>query len=154
MKSIFLKLFRIFGVIRDVKNYYFLLEIIKKEKINSPLWAKNKLRVDYIGRIYTVINLPPEVTMSQDVPKELYPAYLIEQTKELNAYLTGLNLHEIIIPEFKEIPNSSSYLLIYYPYFRDLSWWWIFSRTLFWTLFIISNYKFHWISTIYHLIIS
>jgi hypothetical protein len=146
--------FKIFGVIRDVRNYFFLRKIIKREMINSPLWSKNNLRVDWIGRIYTVVNLPPEVTMSPDLPRELWPAYLVDQSKGLNEYLTSLNLHEIIIPEYKEIPESTSYLLIYYPYFRNLTKWWIISRTIFWTSAIIIESKNHWISNGFNWIIS
>jgi hypothetical protein len=146
--------FKIFGVIRDIRNYFFLRGIIKREMINSPLWSKNNLRVDWIGRIYTVVNLPPEVTMSPDLPRELWPAYLVDQSKGLNEYLTSLNLHEIIIPEYKEIPESTSYLLIYYPYFRNLTRWWIISRTIFWTSAIIIESKTHWISNGFNWIIS
>lgn len=151
----FLKGFiRIFGVIRDIRNYLFLRRVTKRELMNSPIWAKNNLRVDWIGRIYTVMNLPPEVTMAPDLPKELWPAYLIEQSKGLNEYLTSLNLHEIIIPEYKEIPGSNSYLLIYYPYLRDLTVWWVSSRTIFWTTFIIIESKTQWISQSWSWIIS
>lgn len=151
----FLKGFiRIFGVIRDIRNYLFLRRVTKRELMNSPIWAKNNLRVDWIGRIYTVMNLPPEVTMAPDLPKELWPAYLIEQSKGLNEYLTSLNLHEIIIPEYKEIPGSNSYLLIYCPYLRDLTVWWVSSRTIFWTTFIIIESKTQWISQSWSWIIS
>lgn len=154
MKSLFFSIFKIFGVIRDIKNYIFLRKIIKKEMMDSPLWVKNNLRVDWIGRVYTVINLPPEVTMSPDLPKELWPAYLIDQSKGLNEYLTSLNLHEIIIPEYKEIPGSDSYLLVYYPYFRDLTKWWISTRLIFWTSVIIIQHYTHWFSEIYQWTIS
>jgi hypothetical protein len=146
--------FKIFGVIKDIRNYLFLRRIIKREMMNSPIWSKNNLRVDWIGRIYTVVNLPPEVTMSPDLPRELWPAYLIDQSKGLNEYLTSLNLHEIIIPEFKEIPESTSYLLVYYPYFRNLTLWWIISRTIFWSSAIIIESKTHWISNGFNWIIS
>jgi hypothetical protein len=146
--------FKIFGVIKDIRNYLFLRKTIKKEMMNSPIWSKNNLRVDWIGRIYTVVNLPPEVTMSPDLPRELWPAYLIDQSKGLNEYLTSLNLHEIIIPEYKEIPESTSYLLVYYPYFRDLTLWWIISRTIFWSSAIIIETKTHWISSGFNWIIS
>jgi len=148
MKSLFFSIFKIFGVIRDIKNYIFLRKITKKEMMDSPLWVKNNLRVDWIGRIYTVINLPPEVTMSPDLPKELWPAYLIDQSKGLNEYLTSLNLHEIIIPEYKEIPGTDSYLLVYYPYFRDLTKWWVSTRLIFWTSVIIIQHYTHWFSEI------
>ena len=154
MKSIFLSIFKIFAVIKDIRNYIFLRSIISTEKVNSPIWSKNNLRVDWLGRIYTVINLPPEVTMAPDLPKELYPAYLIDQTKDLNAYLTSLNLHEIIIPEFKEIPDSTSYLLVYYPYFRALGWWWIISRIVFWVAVFVTDHKTHIFSTLISKVIS
>lgn len=153
MKNFLSSIFKIFGVIRDIKNYLYLRRTVKRESMNSPIWSKNNLRVDWIGRIYTVINLPPEVTMSPDLPKELWPAYLIEQSKGINEYLTSLNLHEIIIPEYKEIPDSTSYLLVYYPYLRDLTWWWVFSRAIFWTLAFYIERKNHWFSEAYQWII-
>lgn len=146
--------FKIFGVIKDITNYFFLRRIIKREMVNSPIWSKNNLRVDWIGRIYTVVNLPPEVTMAPDLPKELWPAYLIDQSKGLNEYLTSLNLHEVIIPEYKEIPGSTSYLLIYYPYFRNFTKWWVISRTIFWTSVIIVESKTQLISRGFNWIIS
>jgi hypothetical protein len=151
----FLKsLIKIFGVIRDIRNYFFLRRVTKRELMNSPIWTKNNLRVDWIGRIYTVMNLPPEVTMAPDLPKELWPAYLIEQSKGLNEYLTSLNLHEIIIPEYKEIPGTNSYLLVYYPYFRDLTGWWIMSRFVFWTAVILIESKTQWLSQAWTWLIS
>jgi len=154
MKQLFSSIFKIFNVIIDVKNYLFLRRTIKKEKINSPLWVRHNLRYDWIGRIYTVMNLPPEVTMSPDLPRELYPAYLIDQSKGLNEYLTSLNLHEIITPEYKEIPDSTSYLLIYTPYFRALSFWWFFSRTFFWIGVYVIESKTHWFSHFFKWAIS
>jgi hypothetical protein len=154
MKSAFFSIFKIFGVINDIKNYLYLRKITKREMMDSPLWVKNNLRVDWIGRIYTVVNLPPEVTMSPDLPKELWPAYLIDQSKGLNEYLTSLNLHEIIIPEYKEIPDSTSYLLVYYPYFRSLTKWWISTRIIFWTSIAIIESKTQWISQLLHWTIS
>jgi hypothetical protein len=154
MKNFFSSIFKIFGVIRDIRNYLFLRRVTKKESLDSPIWAKNKLRVDWIGRIYTVMNLPPEVTMSPDLPKEVWPAYLIEQSKGLNEYLTSLNLHEIITPEYTEIPDSQSYLLVYTPYFRDLTLWWIISRIIFWVTVFTIEHNLHWFSLGYHWIIS
>jgi len=134
---------KIHQVFRDLKNYRDLKKIIKKESAESPTWSKLNLRVDRLGRIYTVINLPPEVTLSKDLPKEYWPAYAIEESRPINEYLTTLNLQEILIPEYKEIKGSEAYLLIYYPYFIALSWWWIFSRIMFWVLvwFIEAKYS-------------
>lgn len=95
--------------------------------MNSPLWTRLRLRHDWLGRIYTVVNLPPEVTQSRDFPVDARPAYVFEEIKSVNDYLTKLNLQEIITPVLKPLPetNGDSYLVIYYFFFRHLSWLWI-----------------------------
>ena len=133
---------KIHKVIKDIKNYLDLRKIIKKESKSSPMWAKQGLRIDWIGRIYTVYNLPPEVVLSPDIPKEAWIAYVIEQAKPLNEYLTSLNLQEILVPQYKEIQGTESYLLMYKPHFQELSWWWIFSRSLFWFSIWLIQHKF------------
>jgi hypothetical protein len=117
----------IFTVIRDINNYLFLRKTIKTES-KTLVWQKFNLRYDWLGRIYTVVNLPPEVTLSPDAPEEIRPAYVLEETRQINEYLTGLNLHEIIMPEFKPLEGGESYLVIYYPVFQKLSLTWILSR--------------------------
>src|SRR5574343_1258226 len=96
-------------VIIDINNYFYLRKTIKKN-MNSIEWDKFRLRVDWLGRIYTVINLPPEVIHSPDLPEQIRPAYIIEESRPLNEYLTKLNLQEIIIPEINPIPNSITWL--------------------------------------------
>jgi len=118
--------FKIFGVLKDLKLYSDYLSIIKKESINSKQWARFKLRKDWFGRIYTVVNLPPEVTQSRDFPDEARPAFVFEEIRPINEYLTKLNLHEIVAPLLKPIEetNGDSYLVIYYFIYRELSWIW------------------------------
>jgi hypothetical protein len=120
-------IFRIFGVLKDLKLYSDFLTIVKNESLNSPQWSRLKLRRDWIGRIYTVVNLPPEVTMSRDFPREARPAFVFEEIRPINEYLTKLNLHEIITPLLKPIPetNDDSFLIIYSFVFRELSWFWL-----------------------------
>ena len=117
----------IFQVIRDINNYFFLRKTIKEES-KGLKWNKFNLRSDWIGRIYTVVNLPPEVTLSPDAPDEIRPAYVLEETRPINEYLTSLNLHEIIIPVFRPLKGTDSYLVIYYPVFQRLSAFWVLSR--------------------------
>lgn len=127
-------------IIRDLKNYYDLRKIIKKEAQNSPVWSKNNLRYDWIGRIYTVVNLPPEVTKSPDLPKEAWVGYALEDSKPINEYLTSLNLQEIIVPEYTQIPDTESVLIVYRPYFRELGWSWVLTRSGFWlTIFFLEH---------------
>lgn len=118
---------KIFGVLKDLKLYSDYLTVIKKESLSSPQWAKFKLRKDWFGRIYTVVNLPPEVTQSRDFPEEARPAFVFEEIRPINEYLTKLNLHELIAPLLKPISetNGDSFLVVYYFVFRELSWVWI-----------------------------
>ena len=118
---------RILSIIKDLKLYSDFLTITKKESIASPEWNKLKLRRDWFGRIFTVVNLPPEVTQSRDFPVEARPAWVFEEIRSVNEYLTRLNLQEIIAPLLKPLAeaNGESFLVIYYFVFRELSWIWI-----------------------------
>ena len=131
-------------VITDLNNYFFLRKTTKKN-IGTVEWEKYKLRVDWIGRIYTVVNLPPEVIYSPDTPDQIRPAYVLEETRPINEYLTRLNLQEIIIPVLEPIPNSISYLVVYKPYFQRLNIRWALYRILLILILIWSQYKFGFI---------
>jgi len=125
--SRFIVSFKIWSVLKDLKLYSDYLTIIKKESLSSPKWSKLKLRKDWFGRIYTVVNLPPEVIQSRDFPYEARPAYVFEEIRPINEYLTRLNLHEIIAPFLQPIKETGgdSYLVIYYFVYRELSWIWL-----------------------------
>ena len=140
-------------VIIDIGNYFFVRRTIKNN-MNSIEWNKFKLRADWIGRIYTVVNLPPEVIYSPDTPEEIRPAYVIEESKPLNEYLTGLGLSEVILPEITPIPKSISYLITYTPAFQRLSLRWIFYRICLILVIIYLQYKFGFLSWIGGLIKS
>jgi hypothetical protein len=134
-------------VITDINNYFFIKKTIKKNK-GTIEWEKFKLRVDWIGRIYTVVNLPPEVIYSPDSPDEIRPAYVLEESRPLNEYLTRLNLQEVIIPKISPIDSSISYLIVYTPYFQRLSIRWIIYRIILILLLMWLQYKFGFISWI------
>ena len=140
-------------VITDIGNYFFVRRTIKNN-MNSIEWNKFKLRADWIGRIYTVVNLPPEVIYSPDTPEEIRPAYVIEESKPLNEYLTRLGLSEVILPEITPIPKSISYLITYTPAFQRLSLRWIFYRICLILVISYLQYKFGFLSWIGGLIKS
>lgn len=134
-------------VITDIRNYFFIKRTIKKNK-GSIEWEKFKLRVDWVGRIYTVVNLPPEVIYSPDSPEEIRPAYILEESRPLNEYLTKLNLQEVIMPKISPIPDSVSYLIVYSPYFQRFSIRWIIYRLILILIIIWLQYKFGFLSWI------
>ena len=135
-------------VINDIRNYFFIKNLIKKNK-GTVEWEQYKLRVDWLGRIYTVVNLPPEVIYSPDSPEEIRPAFVLEESRPLNEYLTRLNLQEIIMPSISPIPNSFSYLLVYSPYFQRLSTRWVVYRTMLLLVILWAQHKFGIISWLF-----
>ena len=139
-------------VITDIRNYFFVKRIVKKNQ-GTIEWEKFKLRVDWFGRIYTVINLPPEVLYSPDAPSEIRPAYVLEESRPINEYLTKLGLQEVIVPKINPIEGSVSWLIIYTPFFQKLSLWWVFSRLIFILILIWSQMRFEWMQWIWDKII-
>lgn len=143
--SRFFVFLKILSILKDFKLYSDFLSIIKKESINSPEWNKLKLRRDWFGRIYTVVNLPPEVTQSKDFPIEARPAWVFEEIRGVNEYLTRLNLQEIIAPLLRPLSetNGDSFLVIYYFVFRELSWIWIirFIMEIFFFSYVFLNWN-------------
>jgi len=123
-----LAILKLFSVLKDIKIYREYVKIIDKEAKDSPIWSRRKLRKDWFGRIYTVINLPPEVIFSNDLPKEARPSFVMSEIKPINDYLKSLNLEEILTLYMNPVKdtNDESYLVVYQYVFRELSWIWIF----------------------------
>lgn len=113
----------------DVKNYLLLLSIIKKNK-NTPEWNSLNLRTDWIGRIYTVINLQKQdFSDTEDIRR-------LKINKQLAApvynYLTErLNLVELLTTKLEYIEGTYSYLLYFNPWFRQLSLWYVIKLAIF-----------------------
>jgi hypothetical protein len=118
---------KFFKVYKDVKVYRDYLKIIKKEFNDSPIWTRKGMRIDWFGRIYTVVNLPPEVLFSADLPKEARPSFVVNEIKPINEYFKTINIVELITLWIDPVKgtNEESYLVVYQYIFRELSWIWI-----------------------------
>lgn len=123
-----LAILKFLKVYRDVKVYRDYLKVIKKESNTSPIWTRKGMRIDWFGRIYTVVNLPPEVIFSVDLPKEARPSFVMNEIKPINDYLKTINIEELITLWIEPVKdtNDESYLVVYQYVFRELSWIWIF----------------------------
>lgn len=139
-----LAIFKFFKVWKDISLYREYLRIVENESLNSPVWARKNLRRDWFGRIYTVINLPPEVIFSADLPKESRPSFVMNEIKPINEYMKSLNLEEILTLSYEEVKgtNSESYLVVYQYLFRELNWIWIFRFIL--EIVVISLVGLNW----------
>jgi len=120
-------MFRIFKVIKEISLYREYVRTIKAEEGLSPIWKAKNLRIDKINRIYTVINLPLEVLLATDLPKDSRPSFVVNEIKPINSYLQSLNLEELITMGIEPIAgtNEESYLVVYQFLFRHISVLWI-----------------------------
>lgn len=118
---------RLFKVIKELKIYRDYLKVIKRESFESPFWSRRNLRTDWVGRIYTVVNLPPQVIYSTDLPKEARPSFVASEIKPINEYLKNLNLEEILTVYMQPVEgtNEESYLVVYQYVFRYFTLLWI-----------------------------
>lgn len=144
-------MFRILKVIREIRLYREYRKIIRNEELNSPRWSRAKLRRDWVYRIYTVINLPPQVTMSSDFPEDSKPSFVISELKPVNEYLKYLNLEELLTMGIQPIEGTqnNSWLIIYQFLFRHFSWLWILYLLLQVTSIILLVVYFPWIISLF-----
>lgn len=96
-----------FGVLNDIKNYLVILWIIKKHK-NTEEWKRLNLRVDWIGRVYTVVNIKKE---DYNDIEEIKMIRFVEAIEPISDYLMLVNLSEILAPVRVDIPGTYSILL-------------------------------------------
>lgn len=102
--------------IRELLNYRYIFRTIKKEK-ETEQWKSLKLRADWVGRMYTVLNLRKEDTGEEDTVKR---ARVFELMSPCNNYIKKLDLWEIVFPAIEQI-TPQSYLVVYSPLFRTVT---------------------------------
>lgn len=86
-----------------IKNRELIYELSKKDY---------ELRVDWLGRIYTVINLPEEMYNQYEL---LQRSYILSKLKPINDVLLKLGLSGSAYPYVEKLENSESYLIILTP---------------------------------------
>lgn len=99
--------FKIWLIFRRTANEY-------KENLNKDF----KLRVDWLGRIYGVINLPEEV---QGASGEIQQAYVTQQIATYGQFMTKIGLADVVYPQIEKIPKSAGFLVILWPVFDELA---------------------------------
>jgi hypothetical protein len=107
-----------------IKTYTFWYELYKELRIwwifrktvlnNVELLNNNNLRVDYIGRVYTVVNLPEEVA---GAAPQAHQAYVLQQITKYGNVMMKIGLADVVYPEIEQIKDSAAYLVILWPVF-------------------------------------
>ena len=94
------------------KELYYELRIWRKlskiAKANREVLGEKNFRVDWIGRIYTVINLPEEMLSRPD----LQEGWVFMQLREYDTLFMDLGIADYLFPEITHIPDRGAYLLV------------------------------------------
>jgi hypothetical protein len=93
--------------------------IFKKtaNQYQGNLNREHGLRVDWLGRIYGVVNLPEEV---QTASGEIQQAYVLQRITKYGQTMLNMGIGDIVFPEIQKVKNSASYLVILWPAFDTL----------------------------------
>jgi len=83
---------------------------------------ENDLRVDWLGRIYGVVNMPEEVVTAAP---QVQQAYVLQQINKWGPLTLEMGLADIIYPEINRIPNTNAYLVVMWPQYDALGLWYI-----------------------------
>lgn len=84
------------------------------------LEEKHKLRVDWLGRIYGVINIPEEV---ETAAPQVQEAYVLQAITTYGKVMMQIGLADAMYPEIEKIQGSPAYLVILWPEYRALNFW-------------------------------
>lgn len=118
-----IKLFREINLWRKVR---------KVAKENEEKLKENGFRVDWVGRIYTVINLPEEV-ITQPYSEE---GYVLMKLREYDKFFLDMGIADVIAPEMTRLEDAPAYLLVLSPD-RDYTKLWPLVKSVFRTLGIL-----------------
>jgi hypothetical protein len=89
----------------------------KTADANVKMLNEKGLRIDWLGRIYTVVNLPEEV---QTASAEIQRAYVLQKISEFGDVMMKLGLGDIVYPEIERINGSIGWLVVLWPTFENL----------------------------------
>jgi len=131
------------------KEFFIDLKIwwrFRKTAIRSEAFLnENGMRVDFLGRIYTVVNVPEEVENNMPTVQQ---GWVIGQLKPMNEVLMKIGLADYAYPDISPIDGAASYLVVMYPEIDSLNLWRIISNIvalgiiggLLWVAYFTINY--------------
>lgn len=106
-------------LIKDIRLWAKFAKITKESR---KYLEDHNLRVDWIGRMYTVINLPEEVQQGNEYTHE---AWILQNLGPYNKIIEKIGLSSYAVPEMRKIkePGTAAYLLILLPLTETISFW-------------------------------
>ena len=95
-------------IIKLYKELKLWWQIRKVAKSEETTLREKGFRVDWVGRIYTVINLHEEVATAP-ISQE---GYVLMKLREHDKFLLELGIADYVSPEFNKINDTDSFLLV------------------------------------------
>ena len=133
--------------IKLIKDIRLWMRFAKVAKQNREYLEKHNLRVDKLGRIYTVINLPEEIRKTNEY---MHEAWVLQNLTPFTQVLLEIGVADYAYPEVSRIDESDAdaYLVVMYPEAEAVSF-----RKIIWNLFLWTA-GFFVLKTIYKLIVA
>ena len=106
------------------REFRMLLRFRSSVKSIQKELEEQGLRIDWLGRIYTVINIKEEFRNQPDLVQQ---SLVFQQLKPTNDILVKYGLSDYAYPEIQKIQESFSFLIVLYPetdYFNFWRWLW------------------------------
>ena len=100
---------------RDIRVWWIFRKTAKQNQ--DQLNQDFQLRVDWLGRIYGVVNLPEEV---QTASGEIQQAFVLNKISGFGNYILQIGLADMVYHQIQKV-SPVSYLIILWPVFDDLS---------------------------------
>jgi hypothetical protein len=103
----------------DIKGYFIVRSILRSQK-NTVDFNKYDLRIDWVNRVYTVINPSEEDKGDSD---EVLKIKAQDKMLPIHRYMDKIGLSEFVSVSAEQVPGTNAYLVVYYPIFRVLTTW-------------------------------
>jgi len=131
---------------RFFKEAWITRKYYKAVKAVEPELTEAGLRVDYIGRIYGVVEIQSEFLNQPDLVQQ---SLVFQQLGPINDILVKYGLSDLSYPEISKIPGSAQYLVVLYPDNDYFTWTAVIRNLLFAGMVTAVGFFINWIISMF-----
>jgi hypothetical protein len=131
---------------RFFKEAWITRKYYKAVKAVEPELTAAGLRVDYIGRIYGVVEIQNEFLGQPDLVQQ---SLVFQQLGPINDILIKYGLSDLSYPEISKIPRSAQYLVVLYPDNDYFTWTAVVRNLLFAGIVAAVGFFINWIISMF-----
>jgi hypothetical protein len=131
---------------RFFKEAWITRKYYKAVKAVEPELTAAGLRVDYIGRIYGVVEIQNEFLGQPDLVQQ---SLVFQQLGPINDILIKYGLSDLSYPEISKIPGSAQYLVVLYPDNDYFTWTAVVRNLLFAGIVAAVGFFINWIISMF-----